>query len=303
MFSKMFKSTFKSYLGSIKYVFAIIGILVVVLAIAVSVSWKGYYDCIVKTSDQLTTLFVDKYHLSRALVNEFIDAAPKVVNFGDPLKAAKELIDPQVLAKILAKCPSLGGLSPEVIVNDIVPIAKNFADEFMHDTNILLLSAGIGLLVGFFVVQWLLEKNIKGSKLKHFIVVLIIRWTLAAVFILLQEYLAFKLNPIWSSIIIELLYIPLIFMSFWEARLFYSKKDIATKEIFSAGSFLGVLLSMTIVYVGSAAITFCLYNFVNPVIGVVIGAPLMMIALSVSNNAPRFGIGEVVYERKALARA
>lgn len=180
----------------------------------------------------------------------------------------------------------------------MIPIVQGFVDEFIHDTFVLLISTSIRLIIAFFMVQWFLESNIKGTRVKKFIIILIIRWSLATVFIILQEYLTYRLNPGWAAIIIELLYIPLIFLSFLEARFFYSKRYISTKEIFSAGSFFGVLLSMTIVYSGSAAILYCLYNFVNPVIGIVIGAPLMLIALNVSNNAPRFGIGEIVYERQ-----
>ena len=301
-FFKAFKSGFKQYWNSLRYILPIIGIFSIAIAIVVTLSIGEYTSIITDSTSQVRNLLIDKYHLTTSAVNEFINEIGKNINLADPAGAFAKLTNPEFIKGILDSCPSFKSIVTTDLVKDITDIVKSFGDQIKTTNNTVMLGVGIGLIVSYVSIQWFMDRQIKGSGLLKFIISFAVKVILALIFIGYTLYITNKYTAPVSYLLMDLFYIPVILVSMAESRVFYSKKYITTKEIFNFPNLIGIFASSLIIYGISATVSGVLFAFAGPLIGFMVGGPLIEISYIVTSTSARYLVGSIVDERKALER-
>lgn len=295
-----FKSGFKQYWHSLRYILPIVGLFAIVIAIVLTLSIGNYIAIINNATGDIRTLFVDKYHLTQNAVNEFINEISKHIDFTDPFATLQKLTNPTFIQEILDKCPSFKDIATTDLIKDIQVIAENFRTQFVAQNQKVLLGIGIGLIVSYIAIQWFMDKQIKGSNVIKFIISFGVKIVLALVFIGYSMYVSSKFSLVVSFLLMDLFYIPMILISMLEARIFYSKKYIETKEIFNFPNLIGIFASSLIIYGISATLTGILFTYTGPLVGFIVGLPLIEISYIVTSTSARYLVGGIVEERKGL---
>lgn len=293
-----FKSGFKQYWHSLCYVLPIVGLFAIAIAIVLTLSIGSYISIIDTATNDLRTLFVDKYHLTQNVVTEFVNEISKHIDFGDPFATLKKITNPEFIQEILDKCPSFQYIATTDLVHDIQVIAENFRSQFVAQNQKVLFGIGIGLLVSYVAIQWFMDRQIKGSNLVKFVISFAVKIAVALAFISYSMFVTSKFDTIISFLLMDLFYIPAILISMIEARVFYSKKYISTKEIFNIANILGIFASSLIIYGISATITGVLFSYTGALVGFIVGLPLIEISYIVTSTSARYLVGEIVEERK-----
>ena len=165
-----FKSGFKQYWHSLRYILPIVGLFAIAIAIVITLSIGNYLTIINNATGDIRTLFVDKYHLTQNAVNEFINEISKHINFADPFATLQKLTNPTFIQGILDKCPSFKDIATTDLVKDIQAIAGNFKNQMNAQNQTVLLGIGIGLIISYIAIQWFMDRQIKGTNLVKFII-------------------------------------------------------------------------------------------------------------------------------------
>lgn len=295
-----FKSGFKQYWHSLRYILPIVGLFAIAIAIVLTLSIGTYISIINTATSDLRTLFIDKYHLTTAAVNEFIEEISKHIDLTDPFATLQKITNPTFIQGILDKCPSFRDIATSDLVKDIQVIAETFRSQFTAQNQKLLLGIGVGLILSYVAIQWFMDRQIKGTNLVKFIISFAVKIVLALAFVSYSMFVTSKFSITISFLLMDLFYIPVILVSMIEARVFYSKKYISTKEIINFPNLLGIFASSLIIYAISASIVGVLFSFTGPLVGFIVGLPLIEISYIVTSTSARYLVGGIVEERKAL---
>lgn len=289
----MIKKSIKNYFVSLKHFFTPIGTLFLGIVLGCTAFLYGIVPAISTVINDVNALSSDVSLNFKSLA----DSVLKIVNeldWSEPSAALSTILTKDWQSATLTECiNSLLGVNYEVYINNITDIVMTFVNTIAALWVVFFVFVLIGIIGGYYLTKFLVRRTIaKRAWWKFFLVAV-----LNSVFSVGLIFACVLLVGVWSpSIFITSIVYLLLFgaTSLFEAYFTYAYKKVNLTEILNIKNACFLVASNAIVMLIAIVLTVIAFLLFNVLMGLVLGLPLMEIAmLTTSMNAESYVKGYV----------
>ena len=234
----MIKNSFKTFLKSIEYYFTPLGVIVFIVLLTLGILYPQMEATITNAYQQVATkigdVSINTDLLSGYLINKFSD-----------LSNTSEIFNPDNLINIF-----LEGLKVstgiEEVGQDIIDILSNAADQLIGNLITILIFSFLSVFISFVLLIVLLRRRVTDCSFIYATIISLIQGLFLVGFMVLLSYLLDKNRDLTIAITVIAIVI-FVFTSIFFSYLFFGRKKIAFRQLFSLKTYFAYLLSSIIV--------------------------------------------------------
>lgn len=290
----------RNFFKDLKYVFIPLGTVALGFVFGLSVLLSGLESSLSALAVRVETILQGTEIDLTVLGNRLFESV-RALDWKDPLAAIGTILKEEWLNATLSDCIAALSESADAYFVPIDAAIADFTAEVSAYVAVLVSFSLLGLIGGFFLVKWLVRKEVAQISLWKYILVSLIDALISAIIVAFFVWL-FSF-PLWqpfawfSSAVMLLLFGGI---SLFEAYIVHGRKRVKIKEIVNGRNILSLVVSDLIIFLSAAVFSLIVGILINELVGLFLGIGLFVIAcIVISLNAEAY-VKSVVQKSKGI---
>lgn len=283
----MIKQGLKNFISALKYVFTPLGCLFLGAVLGVSVAVPVISSAVTTLADGVNKLLENAAVDINALIDSLADSV-YALDWNEPANAVSTLLNREWLTDTFTS--NINAFSAETAAHaeETGVLVAGAVDSVVGAFGAVAAFAFVGLTVGYFIVKYLMRREVARRNLPKFLLGVLLDALVAALLIALTVFV----TALWSPsffISIAVIFVLSTVVSLIKAYILFGRKNMRFKELVNFKNIIALIFSDLIVFALCAALITVMFFAVNTFVAVFVGAALIQIALIViSLNAESY---------------
>lgn len=275
----MIKQGIINFFLSLKYFFTSLGTIALSLIFGLSIFIPGIISSISTLANDIQTILSDTSIDLAALKGSLLSAVQEL-NWEDPFNALRTMASNHWLMQTLNECVNSLVESTEVYTTQFSTVINSFTHDLVAYFSVVIVFLFFGIGCGFFLIKWLIRRNMAKRTLWKYLLNSFIDSFLSATLVSVCLWLL----SIWQPSIFITTFVSIVlfgFISLLESYIVHAWKKVDIKKVVNAKNIFQLFLTNVIIFILAMVFVLLTMFLTNLITGLFIGFVLMEIAFIV----------------------